>query len=207
MDELLEQASHQGYITYDQILEVCPTPEEDREGLEGFFAQLHTRRIPVYEQVEEPADQDIATALLHAVWDDDWRVEEPEDLDAENLEEYLDEGPLSDTVTLYFREMSQYPLLSPEEEKELARAVFEGRAAAQRLASQNDSLNEEEREALRQIVQKGREARDKLIRANTRLVISVAKHYIGRGVPFSDLIQEGNLGLMRAVSKFDYRRG
>ncbi len=209
LEELLEQASHQGYITYDQILEVCPTPEEDREGLEGFFAQLHTRRIPVYEQAVGPAERDAKhpAPAFRSVWDDEWQTGESEDQDPESLEEYLDEGPLSDTVTLYFREMSQYPLLTPEEERELARAVFDGRVAAQRLAGQNGNLSDEEREALRQIVQKGREARDRLIRANTRLVISVAKHYVGRGVPFPDLIQEGNLGLMRAVSKFDYRRG
>jgi RNA polymerase primary sigma factor len=101
--------------------------------------------------------------------------------------------------------MGRVPLLTPEEEQELAKTLERGRRAEKRLAK--DGHDPVEREKLLEEVRKGQEAREKLIRANTRLVVSVAKRYVGQGVPLPDLIQEGNLGLMRAVNKFDYRRG
>ena len=112
-----------------------------------------------------------------------------------------------DTVSQYLREMSRVPLLTAEEEVELARLIEEGKEAACRLADERGRLTAEEKAELEAKVAAGQAARDHLIRANTRLVVSVAKRYIGQGVPFPDLIQEGNLGLMKAVEKFDYHRG
>lgn len=200
---LLEKASLQGYITHEEILEVCPTPEQHREALEAFFARLYLEGIPVYEDL--PFGESGGSSPSEHGWHN------PTDSDLEAIErdaELSGEAlPTTDTVSLYFREMSQFPLLTVEEERQLARSLEEGKLATQRLAKQNGRLSEEEREALRRKVEAGRQARDTLIRSNTRLVISIAKRYIGKGVPFPDLIQEGNLGLMRAVSKFDYRRG
>lgn len=113
----------------------------------------------------------------------------------------------TDTLDLYMREIGQVPLLTAEEEVRLARRMELGRRARQKLYSSNGDLSAEERRRLEELVRDGEKARDHLIRANSRLVVSIAKKYIGHGVPFSDLIQEGNLGLMRAVAKFDYRRG
>jgi RNA polymerase primary sigma factor len=110
-----------------------------------------------------------------------------------------------DTVGLYFKEMSQVPLLSIEEEVNLAKRIEEGCHATWELS--NGGCTFERRKELDGCIQDGRLARDQLIKANTRLVVSVAKKYVGHGVPFLDLIQEGNLGLMRAVEKFEYRRG
>ncbi|MBC7242995.1 MAG: sigma-70 family RNA polymerase sigma factor [Anaerolineae bacterium] len=136
-------------------------------------------------------------------FDMDEELEEVEEDEAE-LEEAGDESP--DPIRLYLRDMSRTPLLTPEQEEELARRMAEGREALERLAS-DEHLTEEERRQLAEKVREGNKARDHLIRANTRLVIQIAKRYRGWGIAFSDLIQEGNLGLMRAADKFDYRRG
>lgn len=112
-----------------------------------------------------------------------------------------------DTVGLYFKEMSQVPLLSLEEEINLAKSIENGNFATMELASSNGNCTPQQIKELDASIQDGRLARDQLIKANTRLVVSVAKKYVGHGVPFLDLIQEGNLGLMRAVEKFEYQRG
>jgi RNA polymerase primary sigma factor len=95
--------------------------------------------------------------------------------------------------------------LTPEQEQELAQQLEHGRAARRRLARDGHDLKEIE--SLKREIEQGEEARQHLIKANTRLVVSIAKRYLGHGVPFLDLIQEGNLGLMKAIEKFDYQRG
>ncbi len=131
-----------------------------------------------------------------------------EQLGVEVLEDGADEYEDGvDTLAQYLREMSRVPLLTAEEEVELARQMEEGKEAACRLAEERGRLTAAEKAVLESKVAAGLTARDHLIRANTRLVVSIAKRYIGQGVPFPDLIQEGNLGLMKAVEKYDYRRG
>lgn len=110
-----------------------------------------------------------------------------------------------DLISLCLKGMSQVPILKPEQEMELAHRLERGRQARRRLAEGN--YTPEEKERLEKEVAAGEEARRHLIEANTRLVISVAKRYIGQGMPLLDLVQEGSIGLMRAVEKFDYNRG
>jgi RNA polymerase primary sigma factor len=112
-----------------------------------------------------------------------------------------------DTVGLYLKEMARVPLLNIEEEVDLAKRIERGKEAEDRLFKLDGNCSAKERTDLQSHVQDARAARDHLIKANTRLVVSIAKRYMGRGVPFLDLIQEGNLGLMKAVEKFDYHRG
>lgn len=127
------------------------------------------------------------------------------DDDDEDEEDYdLKDIASSDSVGLYLKEMARVPLLNTEEEVSLAKRLEGGRSAEKKLAKTPDHARATEWKFL---IQDGVAAREHLIKANTRLVVSIAKKYMTRGVPFLDLIQEGNLGLMKAVEKFDYRRG
>jgi RNA polymerase primary sigma factor len=110
-----------------------------------------------------------------------------------------------DTIGLYLKEIGQVPLLTADEEITLAKRMEAGRLAQSKL--NRPANGSEEQSRLKKIVADGLAAREHLIRANSRLVISIAKRYIGRGVPFLDLIQEGNIGLVRTTDKFDYRLG
>jgi len=114
---------------------------------------------------------------------------------------------IEDSVALYLKEISRIPLLTGPEEVELAKAIEQGKNAALRLAKDEASLEYEAHARLRKQVGLGQEARCKLIEANFRLVVSIAKKYVGHGVSFMDLIQEGNIGLIKAVEKFEYQRG
>ncbi|MGI8912399.1 MAG: sigma-70 family RNA polymerase sigma factor [Chloroflexota bacterium] len=116
-----------------------------------------------------------------------------------------DDPDLEDLVKLYLREAASVPLLTASEEVTLAMVMEHAKAAEKRL--EDPELNSAGRVALRMAIRKGQNARDRLIQANLRLVVSVAKKYMNRGIAFLDLIEEGNIGLMRAVEKFDYHRG
>lgn len=131
--------------------------------------------------------------------DDEWT-----DDDSEFDEEDSGEFASADTVGLYLKEMGRVPLLDAETEVQLATAIEAGKSAASKLRQKPGDPNAERWQTT---VAAGDDARERLIRANTRLVVSIAKKYMSRSVPFLDLIQEGNLGLMRAVEKFDHRRG
>jgi len=127
------------------------------------------------------------------------------DADGEAPSAEPEKGPrMEDSVSLYLREISRTPLLTPEEERSLAAQVARGRVA---LAELEGGTGRERGAELIQEIRDGEHARQRIIEANFRLVVSIAKHYVGRGVSFLDLIQEGNIGLIRAVEKFDYRRG
>jgi RNA polymerase primary sigma factor len=186
--ELLTKAARQGYITYDEILETLPEIEERLDVLEDLFARLREMDIPVQDQIEEGEDEiELPPSRVISAKDED------------------DLALARDAVDLYFRQMGAHPLLTADEEKLLAGRVVAGKRAIRRLA-RSQPPSEEEAE-FRTAIELGQQARRRMIESNSRLVISVAKRYIGHGVPFLDLIQEGNLGLMRAVDKFDPERG
>ena len=117
------------------------------------------------------------------------------------LKEWEDVG-ITDPVRMYLREIGKAPLLKPEEEQRITRKIVEGREAERRLKS-GEELTPEERKKLEKAVEEGKKARDIMIRSNLRLVVSVAKRYMRRGLSFLDLIQEGNLGLLKAIERFD----
>ncbi|MEA3339351.1 MAG: sigma-70 family RNA polymerase sigma factor [Chloroflexota bacterium] len=194
VDELLERAEVQGYLTTDDILDLLPEAEETLEQLEDVFILLHESGIEVYDDEDEAEEE--RQALRVAGGDHGTNGGDGYDLNRISS---------SDTVGLYLREMSRVPLLTIEEEVRLAKAVEVGRGARDILS--NDGSDPQQRQKLEQQIEDALSARAHLIKANTRLVVSIAKKYIGRGVPFLDLIQEGNLGLMKAVKKFDYTRG
>jgi RNA polymerase primary sigma factor len=128
-----------------------------------------------------------------------------EELLPETFEEAGANEPTLDSVQHYLQEIGRVPLLNAAEEIELAERIERGKAAARRL--ETEELSPQLRLALAADVQSGNEARRHLIQANLRLVVSIAKKYVGRGLSLLDLIQEGNIGLMRAVEKFDYHKG
>ncbi len=198
LDDLFEKAENQGFLTVDDVLEFVPEAEESIELLDEMFFQFHEAGIDVYESRAEMEDEDLEIEFLGD------EAEEGEDDDGEvvlNLEGTSGD----DMVGLYLKEMSRVPLLSLDEEVRLAKLVEKG-SAAKRWLSKNGHGSTRRRQ-LEQTLEDARQAREHLIKANTRLVVSIAKKYIGRGVSFLDLIQEGNMGLMKAVEKFDHQRG
>ncbi len=198
IEMLIRRGMRQEYLTTDDLLSVFPEAEENLDQLEELFIKLHEMGIEVYNDVGE-AEEERELRQMSSLSDETVEVSmemEPFDLDGIAAD---------DTISLYLKEMARVPLLTPEEERTLAKRLERGRRAQRLLAK--GGYTEEEVARLRREVAQGQQARDHLIRANTRLVVSIAKKYMGQGVPFSDLIQEGNLGLMKAVEKFDYRRG
>jgi len=193
---LIELGRQKSYVTLDDILHFFPEAEQDVEQLEEAFAALLSAGIPFVEDVTttEPSEDELAISEEPA---------EPEP--AIDIDDYLANIDTDDTIGLYLKEVSRVPLLTAEEEVELAQRIERGRIAREELAKGNAS--QRRRMELRTLIEDGWAAREHLITANSRLVISVAKKYMGRGVPFLDLIQEGNIGLIRATKKFDYRRG
>jgi RNA polymerase primary sigma factor len=124
----------------------------------------------------------------------------------EVVPENIDHIPADDTVSVYFRQMAAEPLLTAEQEVALAKRIQRG-FEADDLMAENPDLPTDERSQLAQAVYEGQAAREHMAAANTRLVVSIAKRYRNQGLPMSDLIQEGNVGLMIAVDKFDYTMG
>jgi RNA polymerase primary sigma factor len=161
--------------------------------------------------VEEVVDQ-LNDRGIDVLYTDDEAESEDEDAGAFSDTDLdpsagFERVPSEDTISLYLREMSRVPLLTMEQEVNLAQRYEAGKAARAQLTKLNGGCSEKKRLELEQTVEDGLLAREHLIKANTRLVVSVAKRYNSRGVPFLDLIQEGNLGLMKAVEKYDYRKG
>jgi len=190
--ELLEKAEIQGYLTTDDILDLLPEAEETLEQLEEIFILLHETGVEVYD---DKIDTDKSKTPSSA--------DNTYESDAEGYD--LARISSDDTVGLYLKEMARVPLLTIEEEVCLAKAIEAGRWAQEILS--NNGSDPKKRRELESQINACLTAREHLIKANTRLVVSIAKKYMGRGVPFLDLIQEGNLGLMKAVEKYDYTRG
>ena len=188
---LLALGQRKGIVEYDDILAVMPKAELAMELLEDLFALLIDKGIDIGQFQDEHPDR---------------RAEREAEETADSLS--LAQDGVHDSTTLYLREIGRVPLLNAQQEVALAKRIEKAEEAKQTLAgAESAGLTEDEKDDLRWYVHDGEEAQNHLITANSRLVVSVAKKYTGRGVPFLDLVQEGNVGLMRAVSKFDYHRG
>jgi RNA polymerase primary sigma factor len=201
---LIQLGRKKSFISTHDILQYFPKAEDDVAELEKVFAALICAGIPYVEDadlLEDPSDEEIQKEAQKQAKENKMKKRsepEPQQDDLAGIE-------TNDTIGLYFREVSRVPLLSANEEIELAQRIESGRMARAELARGN--VSDRRRIELRRLVEDGWAAREHLITANSRLVISVAKKYMNRGVPFLDLIQEGNIGLMRATKKFEYRRG
>ena len=193
-----------GFVTIDDILGVFPDAERDVDQLEEAFVALLSAGVPYVDEVEVGEKPGVESMLE----EDEDKEDEKEGDRAESFikqDNYLANIDTQDTIGLYLKEVGRVPLLTAEEEVDLAQRIERGRIAREELARGN--LNATQKYDLQRLIHDGWAAREHLITANSRLVISVAKKYMGRGVPFLDLIQEGNIGLIRAAKKFDYHRG
>lgn len=184
--QLMTRAVEQGFVTLQEIQEVCPDAED--RAIERITLQFQNRGIDVVDDGPQANSS-----------------EQTEEI--EPMTGALEHIAANDTIGLYLKEMARVPLLTVEQELDLAKRIEKGYQAKRKLGRLQEKVKNPLRRDLEASVQDGVEARDHLIRANTRLVVSVAKRHIGRGLPLLDLIQEGNLGLMKAVEKYDYHRG
>jgi RNA polymerase primary sigma factor len=192
MQHVMAMAKKQGYLILDQLLEAFPETEHNIAQLDDLFQDLYNQGIQVYDSKDEAREGNVTQ---EAASEPDEREDTAD----------LSRIPINDSVGLYFAEMSEVPLLTHDEEIALAKQLEQGKEA--RRCLEDNGHNPEERDRLERLIEQGRKARESLVEANTRLVVSVAKKYRGMGMPFLDLIQAGNEGLMKAVDKFDYRRG
>jgi RNA polymerase primary sigma factor len=175
---LIKRGNHRGFLTMAEIQQELEDIEAHGEAFEQLAEELRQKGIKLQE--EGPA---VTEELIEA-----------------------SHGTVSDPVRLYLNEIGRYPLLTAQQEVELAMQMEAGRKALERLQSDED-LSEEDRALLHHEVEIGEEAHKQLVQSNLRLVVAISRRYVGRGMPLLDLIQEGNVGLMRAVERFDYRRG
>jgi len=190
---LLTKGAEQGFVTPDDILDIFPQAEENIQQIEDILVLLHEEGLEVRDE-EDLASSQPSVAVQPP----------PPKGEAASGDQMLDAG-ITDSVSLYLRDIGRISLLTANEEVALAKQVERGNLSQRRL--NRDGLDGDKRNHLQRQVIEGEQARQRLIEANSRLVVSIAKRYMGQGMPLSDLIQEGNLGLMKAIEKFDYRRG
>ena len=229
--QLIEKANKQGFITYDDILAQIPDVEQDVALLDDIMEELLEAGVDIVpggksEAGDEDGDDDSLISGLEDDLDDDGDLEDEDEESPDifastrqtfkNLNELSDDAgyqaalDTDDVVGLYLKEAGRVPLLTAQEEVALAKRMEAAVWARKKITDTQEmgiELMWSEEQSLREVAMDGDKAQEHLIRANARLVISVAKKYIGRGVPFLDLIQEGNIGLIRATNKFEYQRG
>ena len=195
INELLAKGMREEHLTREDLIEALANGGDDASDVEVLIVALTEMGIPVLgfdEEVSQiPTSEDKSSGALEA-----------------EVSPALQRGEsIRDNVHTYLREIGRVPLLDAAGEVQLAKAIQDGALATERLKEEREDLAPHVSRALELKVMQGNIARRRLAEANLRLVVSVAKHYLGRGMSFLDLIQEGNLGLLRAVDKFDYRKG
>jgi RNA polymerase primary sigma factor len=193
LEKLLELGRDRGFITQDEVLALLPEPHCNTDDLDQFYVALGAEGIPVIDYTAVPTSPQAHNGSALQMEEASLQMNE------------LAETSIDDPVRMYLQEIGQVPLLTAQQEVELAKAMEAGHYARQSL--QAEILSPAERMAYRELVEAGNEARRHLIQANLRLVVSIAKKYTSYGLTMMDLIQEGNIGLMRAVEKFDYTKG
>ena len=189
---LRELGTRQGYITYDDIRGLFPDTELNIDTLDQIYGMLRDMDIQYVEDESFDITEDGHKSKVERF-----------KYDGDNLLSNIDPDNL---VGLYFHEAAYRTLLTLDQEVSLAKRIEQGLLARQEI-SNNVNKSSKQREELLFLIDDGWIALDHLITANSRLVISIAKKYTHRGVPFLDLIQEGNIGLMRAAKRYDYKRG
>jgi RNA polymerase primary sigma factor len=180
LEELRSRARQRGFLMMAEVQQELEEAEAPSTAFDEVVDALQSAQVEVREDAPEEAFEALSNA---------------------------DEIEVSDPVRMYLQEIGRVPLLNAQREVELAMQREAGLRAAEKFETDGADLDSTERVILQRARTQGDRAQQRLVEANLRLVVSIAKKYVGRGMPLLDLIQEGNLGLMRAVEKFDYRRG
>jgi RNA polymerase primary sigma factor len=200
--DLFARGKKRGRLESSEMMDVLDEIELDSDQMEKIYDSLESLSISI------GSEEDILPELpddLEPPLEEIAEIEEEELVDPNTL---VDSFAIDDPVRMYLKEIGKVDLLSPEEETELAQRMSAGILAAEQLRELDGSaIPPEELKELKKLAKEGERSKQKLAEANLRLVVSIAKRYVGRGMLFLDLIQEGNLGLIKAVEKFDYTKG
>lgn len=201
---LLKSKEENADVSQKQFLDAVSALNLDDDTMDDLYNWIDENLIEFIDGEELDEDE---------VLDDDLSDEDldEEDSIAEEISQLektfanASHAKINDPVKMYLKEIGQIPLLDPKEEPIIARQIQEGEEAKE--AMKNPDLSDEEKKKLAKVIADGEKAKQTLISSNLRLVVSIAKKYVGRGMLFLDLIQEGNCGLIKAVEKFDYTKG
>ena len=226
IDDLVARVRERGFVTTGEIFAALPDLEPDTAELAAIYTNLEANGVQVVDEIIEELQREDERRSGGSDGDDPGRVIEPitppvvpiEAVDEPVSQEraprparprhtrVLAEGASFDPVRMYLKEIGKVPLLTGAQEVSMAKRFEAGLDAEAQIEAAAD-LSPERRASLRAVVRDGELAKSQLIEANLRLVVSIAKRYVGRGMALLDLVQEGNLGLIRAVEKFDYTKG
>ena len=204
LKELFVKGKKKGRLDAGELSEVLDEMDLDGDQMDSIYDSLETLGIEVGTEdfLADLPDEDGEPPLEEIA-----EIEEEELVDPNSL---VDSFNIDDPVRMYLKEIGKVPLLTADQEVALATAMAAGREAQARMdeaAENGETLSDEELAGLKKQLKAGERAKQQLAEANLRLVVSIAKRYVGRGMLFLDLIQEGNLGLIKAVEKFDYTKG
>ena len=187
--ELIEKGKKKGVLTFKEISDAFEDIEVTPEEIERLYDVFEKESIELVEDLDKKLEEIEVSK------------EELEDLS-------VPEGiNIDDHVKMYLKEIGKVNLLTPEEELSLAKRMADGETAKEQLEEIGEDIDEDTKKQIDLLIADGEKAKKSLAEANLRLVVSIAKRYVGRGMLFLDLIQEGNLGLIKAVDKFDYTKG
>ena len=187
--ELIEKGKKKGVLTFKEISDAFEDIEVTPEEIERLYDIFEKESIELVEDLDKELEEIEVSK------------EELEDLS-------VPEGiNIDDHVKMYLKEIGKVNLLTPEEELSLAKRMADGETAKEQIEEIGENIDEDSKKQIDLLIADGEKAKKSLAEANLRLVVSIAKRYVGRGMLFLDLIQEGNLGLIKAVDKFDYTKG